>query len=127
MVPPTPDLCIIPLRDGKKVPDALAKLLDPVDMTSMHEYVLAAHTPVELHYHDFDEYWLFTEGHPCVTLRLPDGTTGIYHLKPGDLVATLRGVEHTLTADHTLTYFQFSSQKRSHARQEHLIRMKDEG
>ena len=118
----TPDLCIIPLRDGKKVPEVLAVLLDPVDMTSMHEYVLAAHTPVELHYHDFDEYWLFTEGHPRVTLRLPDGTTGVYPLKPGDLVATLRGVEHTLTADHTLTYFQFSSQKRPGAKVGHLVR-----
>ena len=118
----TPDICVVPLRDGKKVPDTLADLLDPVDMTSIHEYILAAHTPVELHYHDFDEYWLFTEGHPCVTLRLADGTKGTYHLKPGDLVATLRGVEHTLTADHTLTYFQFSSQKRPDARGGHLVR-----
>ncbi len=112
MMPSSPDHCIIRLRDGEKVLESLANLLDPVDVTSMHEYTLAAHTPVELHYHDFDEYWLFTEGHPSVTLRLSDGTTGIYNLNPGDLVATLRAVEHTLTADHTLTCFQFSSHKK---------------
>lgn len=121
-MPSTPDLCIVRLREGERVPDTMAALLDPVDMASMHEYVLPANTPVELHYHDFDEYWLFTEGRPRVTLRLPDGTTGVYDLKPGDLVTTLRGVEHTLTADHELTYFQFSSVKSSEAREGHLVR-----
>lgn len=118
----TPDLCIIRLRAGERVSPELGALLDPVDMTSMHEYVLPAHTPVELHYHDMDEYWLFTEGHPLVTLRLPDGTQQAYALGPGDLAATLRGVEHTLHADHTLRYFQFTSVRRSDARSGHLTR-----
>ena len=117
-----PDLCIAKLRAGERVSEALAIHLDPVDMTSMHEYVLPANTFVELHYHDFDEYWLFTEGHPEITLRLPDGTTKVYTLGPGDLVATLHGVEHTLSADHTLRYFQFSSALRPDARTGHLIR-----
>lgn len=104
------------------MPETLATLLDPVDMPSMHEYVLPANTFVELHYHDFDEYWLFTEGHPVVTLQLPDGTMKGYHLGPGDLVATLRGVAHTLSADHTLRYFQFSSVRRPDARTGHLVR-----
>jgi mannose-6-phosphate isomerase-like protein (cupin superfamily) len=118
----SPDECVIHLRVGERVTGALSDLLDPVDIASMHEYVLPAHTPVELHYHDMDEYWLFVEGHPTVTLRLPDGTTGVYHLAPGDMVATLRGVEHTLHADHTLRYIQFTGQRRPDARGGHLTR-----
>lgn len=118
----SPDICIVRMRAGERVPAELAALLDPVDMPSMHEYVLPANTPVELHYHDVDEYWLFTEGHPLVTLRLPDGTTGVYHLNPGDMAATLRGVEHTLSADHPLRYFQFTSVRRPDARSGHLVR-----
>ena len=109
------------MRAGEQVPSELAVLLDPVDMSSMHEYVLPANVQVELHYHDHDEYWLFTEGHPTVPLRLPDGATGVYRLAPGDMVVTLRGVEHTLSADHALRYFQFSSTHRSNARSGHLI------
>jgi mannose-6-phosphate isomerase-like protein (cupin superfamily) len=118
----SPDFCIVRLRAGERMSKELAALLDPVDMASMHEYLLPARTPVELHYHDFDEYWLFTEGKPAVTLRLPDGTMRVYHLEPGDMVATLRGVEHTLFADHALRYFQFSSVRRPDARSGHLTR-----
>ena len=116
------DMCVVRIRQGERVCAELSTMLDEVDMSSLHEYVLPAHTPVELHYHDFDEYWLFTEGTPTVTLRSQDGHTGVYHLEPGDLVATLRGVEHTLAADHTLRYFQFSSKRRSDARSGHLTR-----
>lgn len=117
-----PDLCVIRLRAGERMSEELAAMLDPVNIASMHEYVLPARADVELHYHDIDEYWLFTDGHPKVTLRLPDGTQKVYDLEPGDLVATLRGVEHTLYADHPLTYFQFSSKPAPGARTGHLTR-----
>lgn len=116
------DLCIIRLRARERISEELAARLDPVDMVSMHEFVLPANAEVELHYHDIDEYWLFTDGHPTITLRLPDGTQKVYHLGPGDLVATLRGVEHTLHADHPLTYFQFTSTPAPGARMGHLRR-----
>ncbi|MBI4553082.1 MAG: hypothetical protein HY710_12530 [Candidatus Latescibacteria bacterium] len=117
-----PDLCVIRLRARERISAELAALLDPVNIASMHEFVLPANADVELHYHDIDEYWLFTDGHPTVTLRLPDGTQKVYHLESSDLVATLRGVEHTLHADHPLTYFQFSSTPAPGARGGHLIR-----
>ena len=116
------DLCIIKLRAGERISKTLADLLDPIDMMSMHEYVLPAKSDVELHYHDFDEYWLFNEGHPKVTLNLADGTTREYHLEPGDLVATACGVAHTLYADHTLRYYQWHSVINPDARPGHLMR-----
>lgn len=117
-----PSLCIVRLGRGERIGAELRALLNPVDPGSFHEYHLPAHTAVELHYHDFDEYWLFTLGTPTVTLRAPSGVTGEYHLEPGDLVACVRGIEHTLRADHELVYFQFSSVLRGDERPGHLTR-----
>jgi quercetin dioxygenase-like cupin family protein len=114
------DVCIIHTRTGERIGDTLAALLDPVDPATLHEYVLAAHTPVELHRHDFDEYWWFTQGEPLVTLWTETAGARQYQLHPGDLVACLRGVAHTLHADHTLVYYQFSSVRRAGAREGHL-------
>lgn len=46
-------------------------------------------TPLEVHYHDFDEYWFIVNGH---TQAQTDGIT--FDLGPGDLIATARGYEH---------------------------------
>jgi len=121
------DLCVVKLRSDERISKTLADLLDPIDMMSMHEYTLPPRSDVELHYHDFDEYWLFNEGQATVTLNLPVGTTKAYHLKPGDLVATVRGVAHTLCADHTLRYTQWNGMIRPDARTGHLLRVKDKG
>jgi mannose-6-phosphate isomerase-like protein (cupin superfamily) len=115
-----PDLCIVRTRAGERIGPQLAAALDPIDPASLHEYVLPAGTPVELHYHDFDEYWWFTEGEPVVTLWTEDSGAREYQLGPGDLVACLRGVAHTLRAEHRLTYRQFSSVRRPGAREGHV-------
>lgn len=115
-----PDLCIIHVSRGERVNPRLGALLDAIDPSSIHEYVLPANTHVELHHHDFDEYWLFRQGDPVITLRSPDGTTRNYDLSPGDMVACLRGVWHTLAADHDLVYFQFSSVRREGSQDGHL-------
>ena len=104
-----PSICVVGLRRGERVAGALAEMLRPVDPASLHEYRLPANSDVELHYHEVDEYWLFTSGRPTVTLRSPSGVTRTLELEPGDMVACVRGVEHTLLADHELIYFQFSS------------------
>jgi mannose-6-phosphate isomerase-like protein (cupin superfamily) len=106
---------------GERVPPELAALLDPVDPSTFHEYVLPAGTPVELHGHDFDEYWWFTSGTPLVTLWTRAVGERRYRLQPGDLVACLRGVAHTLYADHPLVYYQFSSLRRDDSREGHLL------
>jgi mannose-6-phosphate isomerase-like protein (cupin superfamily) len=117
-----PALCVVRLARGERPSAGLRALLNPVDPGSFHEYRLPAHTEVELHFHDYDEYWLFTAGHPVVTLRAPSGVTREYDLEPGDMVACVRGVEHTLRADHELVYFQFSSVLRGDERPGHLTR-----
>lgn len=115
-----PEVCIVRIREGERITGSLAEALDPVDAATIHEFVLPANADVELHYHDFDEYWLFTAGEPQVTLQTPNGTQKTYELHPGDMVACVRGVAHTLKADHPLVYFQFSSVRREGAREGHL-------
>ena len=117
-----PLLCVVRIQNGERITGLLAELLNPVDPESLHQYRLPANADVELHYHDFDEYWLFTSGHPKVTLRLPMGVTKTVPLEPGDMVACVRGVEHTLAADHELVYFQFSSVLEGGERGGHLTR-----
>jgi mannose-6-phosphate isomerase-like protein (cupin superfamily) len=75
---------------------------------------------VELHRHEIDEYWWFTSGTPVVTLWTEGSAPREYQLNPGDMVACLRGVAHTLRADHELVYFQFSSVPRPGASGAHL-------
>ena len=117
-----PGICVVRLRRGERIAGLLAELLNPVDPKTFHEYRLPANSNVELHYHDFDEYWLFTSGHPAVTLRSPSGVLRKLQLEPGDLVACVRGVEHTLWADHELVYFQYSSVLVGSERGGHLVR-----
>ena len=114
------DLCIVHTRQGERISEALAAVLDPIDAATLHEYVLTAGTPVELHRHDYDEYWWFTSGTPIVTLWTEATGAQEYHLQAGDLVACVRGVAHTLRADHPLVYYQFTSVKRPGARMGHL-------
>ena len=117
-----PGICIVRLGKGERVSPELRALLNSIDPGSLHEYRLPANAEVELHYHDFDEYWLFAGGRPQVTLRSPSGLTRQFHLGPGDMVACLRGIEHTLWADHELVYFQFSSVLVGGERPGHLTR-----
>ena len=114
------DLCIVHTRQGERISKVLAAVLDPIDAATLHEYVLTAGTPVELHRHDYDEYWWFTSGTPIVTLWTEATGAQEYHLQAGDLVACVRGVAHTLRADHPLVYYQFTSVKRPGARMGHL-------
>ena len=115
-------LCVVGIGKGERITGLLAELLNPVDAKTFHQYRLPANADVELHYHDYDEYWLFISGHPKVTLRLPTGVTQTIQLAPGDMVACVRGVEHTLHADHELVYFQYCSVWEGDERGGHLIR-----
>jgi mannose-6-phosphate isomerase-like protein (cupin superfamily) len=117
-----PGLCVVRLGKGERPSQDLRALLNPVDPGSFHQYRLPANSDVELHFHDFDEYWLFTAGHPTVTLRSPSGVTRQYQLEHGDMVACVRGIEHTLWADHELVYIQYSSVLQGSERPGHLTR-----
>ena len=117
-----PSICVVRLGQGERVSGELAALLNPVDPATFHVYRLPARTDVELHYHDVDEYWSFIQGHPKVTLRSPQGGVREFFLEPGDMVACVRGIEHTLWADHELVYFQYSSVLQGGERPGHLLR-----
>ncbi len=117
-----PGVCIVHAGRGQRIEGQLAELLNPVDPRTFHQYRLPANADVELHFHDVDEYWWFTSGQARVTLRTPSGVTKVFELAPGDMVANVRGMEHTLWADHELVYYQFSSLPEGGERGGHLTR-----
>ncbi len=117
-----PSICIVRMSNGARIPAELARLLEPVAPQTLHVYRLEANRDVKLHYHDYDEYWGFVSGRPRVTLRSPSGVTCEFDLEPGDLAAAVRGIEHTLWADHELVYFQYSSALEGDERSGHLTR-----
>ena len=116
------DACIIKLGEGEHIPRDLADILDEVDIASIHIYTLSPENPAGLHYHDFDEYWVFMEGTTTVTLRF-EGETRRYQVGPGDLVATPRGVEHGHSPQTPTRYLQFTSRIRAGCRPGHLERL----
>ena len=89
-----PTLCIVRTGRGERVSQELAGLLNPVDPATFHRFRLRANADVELHCHDVDEYWWFTEGNPKVTLRSPTGVVKEFALEPGDMVACEIGRAH---------------------------------
>lgn len=118
----TTDPCVIRLSKGESISPELAEILQEVNVASIGSFVVPPEHPTELHYHDFDEYWLFTEGTTTVTLRLPDGTKKEYEIGPYDLIATPKGVEHGHIPNEAVTGLQFVSKIEPGARQGHLYR-----
>ncbi len=116
------DFCVIRIGKGERLSKELVNILDPVDIGTLHHFVVLSDKPTELHYHDFDEYWYFTEGTTVVTLRLPDRTSKRYHIEPGILVVTPRGVEHGHTPCETVMGVEFVSKLRPGAKSGHLYR-----
>ena len=110
-----PSICIVRTGKGQRIEGQLAELLAPVDPKTFHQYRLPGNA-------DVDEYWWFVSGHPRVTLRNPAGVKQVFDLEPGDMVACVRGMEHTLWADHELVYYQYSSLPQGGERVGHLTR-----
>jgi mannose-6-phosphate isomerase-like protein (cupin superfamily) len=100
----------------------LIDTLDSVDIGSISQFIVTAEHPTELHYHDFDEYWFFTEGNTNVTLRLPNRTEKKYKIGPGDLVVTPKNVEHGHTPHGIVTGIQWNGEIKLTARTGHLYR-----
>lgn len=115
-------LCVIRLGKGERISEPLANVLDTPDMTTIGAFSVSKNNPTELHYHDFDEYWYFTEGATTVTLRTPDGQTESYRIGPGDMVVTPKGIEHGHIPDAVVKGVQWVSIIRPDARRGHLQR-----
>lgn len=76
------------------------------------------HTPLEVHYHDFDEYWFIVSGHS-------EGETDgqVYQFGPGDLIATASGYEHGMPkVGELVTGVAFEPALRPDQRKGHLHR-----
>jgi len=116
------NLCIIRLSNGERVSEALGSILDTPDMTTIGPFTVSKENPTELHYHDFDEYWYFTEGTTTVTLRTVDGQSNSYRIEPGDLVVTPKSVEHGHIPDDVVKGVQWVSVIHPDARRGHLLR-----
>ncbi|MCE2399455.1 cupin domain-containing protein [Candidatus Poribacteria bacterium] len=116
------NLCVIRLGDGERVCDTLGKILDTPDITTIGPFAVSKEHPTELHYHDFDEYWYFTEGTTTVTLCTADGQSKSYRIGPGDLVVTPQGVEHGHIPDDVVKGVQWVSVIHPNARPGHLHR-----
>jgi len=116
------DACVVRLGQGERVSPELASKLGEIDARSIHIFALPPDSPAGLHYHDFDEYWLFIEGTTTVSLRSEDGTTKQYQVGPGDLIATPKGVEHGHAPKTPTRYVQFSSKVGPGSRPGHLQR-----
>lgn len=118
----TTDMCVIRLSRGERIGKDLKQALDPADIGSIASFAVPKNRPTELHYHDYDEYWYFTEGVTSVTLRTSDGVSKSYRIGPGDLVVTPKGVEHGHTPDDIVKGIQWVSVIQPEARQGHLHR-----
>jgi mannose-6-phosphate isomerase-like protein (cupin superfamily) len=116
------NLFVIGLSKGKRISKTLTNTLDPVDIGTISQFIVASENPTELHYHDYDEYWFFTEGKTNVTLRLSDGTKKEFEVGLGDLVVTPKHVEHGHIPYGTVKGIQWTGETKSKARTGHLYR-----
>jgi len=89
-----PDDLVVRLAEGEELPEAAQAALDPPITASLRFFDIKSGNETGLHYHDHDEYWLFTEGHTRVTLRTPQGVRKEFEIGPYTLIATAKGIEH---------------------------------
>jgi len=89
-----PEDCVARLGRGEGLSKAVCAVLDPPDMSSIGFFDIGFGGETELHFHDHDEYWLFTEGRTRLRLRMPDGLMKEFDIEPYTLIATPKDVEH---------------------------------
>ena len=116
------DKCVVRLNRHERISNELSAVLDPPDIAGIQWFRILPDRPTEMHYHDFDEYWLFTSGETVVTLRAEDGTVRKFEVSGGTLIVTPRGVEHGHTPRTEMEGYQWCSVLRPGARKGHLQR-----
>ena len=116
------DKCVVKLSHRERISPELAGVLDTADIAGIQWFRIPPDRPTEMHYHDFDEYWLFTSGETVVALRTEDGTVRKFEVSGGTLIVTPRGVEHGHTPRTALEGYQWCSIQRPGARKGHLQR-----
>ena len=102
--------CVVHIGRGERITGLLGELLNPSQFGELSRIPSARELRCRTSIITITtNIGCSRRGLPKVTLRLPTGVTKIVQLEPGDMVACVRGVEHTLWADHELVYFQFCS------------------
>jgi hypothetical protein len=79
---------------GETLEARVARLLDPVAPSTLHSWSLARAQATELHFHEYDEHWLWSAGRTLLELRLPDGRGERFAIGPGWVVYCVRGIEY---------------------------------
>jgi mannose-6-phosphate isomerase-like protein (cupin superfamily) len=118
----SPEMFVVNHAAGEKLAPVVARLLAPVDIASLHYWDARREDKTELHYHDIDEYWAWTKGRTIVTIRLPDGRSGSFEVRPGMIVYCARGVEHGHTPLEDWACYEWAGVAGSGARSGHLYR-----
>lgn len=121
----SPRMFVVNHGAGETLSPQVREWLDPVDSGSLHHWDLAAVDATALHYHDFDEYWLWTRGETRLTIRLPDGRSDTFGIGPGWAVYCVRGVEHGHQPCTDWGCYEFTAQKREGIGSEHRFRQFD--
>jgi len=116
----TPRMFAVNHSAGEKLDARVAQWLDPIEYKSVGCWYLDKNAKTELHFHDFDEYWLWIKGRTELTLRLPDGRADTFEIGPGWIVYCVRGVEHGHTPAEDWGCYQFNSVVAAEARGGHL-------
>ena len=107
---------------GGRLAENVRCLLDPVDLASLHCWMLGREKATRLHYHDHDECWAWLKGRTLLTIRLPDGRSDRFEIGPGWIVYCVRGVEHAHEPLEDWGCFEWVSVRRQGARTGHLTR-----
>jgi mannose-6-phosphate isomerase-like protein (cupin superfamily) len=106
----------------EKLLPQIAAWLDPTDSGTFHYWDLTKTQMPELHFHDFDEYWIWSKGRTMLTLRLPDGRSDTFEIGPGWIVYCVRGVEHAHKPLEDWACYECISTVRPGTRPGHLLR-----
>jgi len=107
---------------GEKLSPAVAALLDPPDMGSIHFWQLRREQATAPHFHERDEYWCWAGGRTVLSIRLPDGRGEAFEIGPGWIVYCVRGVEHGHTPLEDWACFEWVGVARPGIRPGHLQR-----
>lgn len=117
-----PEDFLVRLDRKEGIPPHVAEILDPPPTPHFAHFDLPAGLEVKLHFHDYDEHWMFASGTSDARIRLPDGRSLAFETCPGLMVVTPKGLEHGHVLRTPMTGFEMIGARRDGVRPGHLYR-----